>query len=274
MHGCQHTLSTQPHQQTAPHAAPTVAHATAASVVVPSPVPETAPGLSTAQATRSEMAPAAKPLEAQTPPNPAETSDKFRSKQAKISSGNTQQEKPPQPPSFQAVMDSELAMHEAHKQVPNQPLTWADRVRGAPANVNSPPQPVVTPTSAVPNGHRSQQQQPRPKSGQPREPREHRPSRPPFNKEGAENNATRSGPPRGGFRGNGRSRGNGLAPLRGLSSFNSLAALAFGSSFFRLGLFRWTWPRRSTWFVAPSWWFRWSTDNTTSTSRSNSCVIR
>ncbi|KAM7537303.1 hypothetical protein Aperf_G00000069140 [Anoplocephala perfoliata] len=208
MHGYQHTLSTQPQQQNEPHAAPAdLAHATVAPVAVP--VIETVPGLSTTEVTRSEMASAAKPIETQAPPPPAEVPDKPKVKQAKISNVSTQQEKPPQPPSFQAVMDSELAMHEANKQVPTQPLTWADRVRGAP------PQPPLTPTSAVPNGHRPQQQQPHPKSRQPREPREHRPPRPSFNKEGVENNGTRSGPPRGGFRGNGRGRGNGGTPLRG-----------------------------------------------------------
>nr|CDS32565.1 tubulin polyglutamylase ttll9 [Hymenolepis microstoma] len=129
-----------------------------------------------------------------------------------------------QPPSFQSLMDSQIAeQKETVKEASNQPLTWADRVRagkGAPVQSSvSKSQPIqqLAPSAAetTPNGgHHSQLEQPRSKSGQSREPREHRPPRTGFNsnnREGRERNGgNRSGPPRGGFRGNGREgRGNG-----------------------------------------------------------------
>ncbi|VDN96802.1 unnamed protein product [Rodentolepis nana] len=129
-----------------------------------------------------------------------------------------------QPPSFQSLMDSQIAeQKEIAKETSNQPLTWADRVRagkGTPAQSSvskSQPSQQMAPSTAETTqngGHHSQFEQPRSKSGQSREPREHRPPRSGFNNNNREarerNGGNRSGPPRGGFRGNGRDgRGNG-----------------------------------------------------------------
>ncbi|VUZ48703.1 unnamed protein product [Hymenolepis diminuta] len=162
-------------------------------------------------------------------PQPVPQADSSKPKPKSPTENKAPQHQPEKPPSFQSLMDSQIAeQKETAKEASNQPLTWADRVRAAksaPAQPSAPKtQSVQTLTSMavesfLNGGHRSQHEQPRPKSGQPREPREHRPPRAGFNnnnKEGGErSNGNRSGHPRGGFRGNGRGgRGNG-GPFRG-----------------------------------------------------------
>ncbi|KAM3171801.1 hypothetical protein ACTXT7_015873 [Hymenolepis weldensis] len=167
-----------------------------------------------------------KPVAAPQPVPQAEASKSKPKSPTENKAPQHQPEKPAtaQPPSFQSLMDSQIAeQKETSKEASNQPLTWADRVRaakGAPAQPSAPktqPTQQLTSTAAestTNGGHRSQHEQPRLKSGQLREPREHRPSRAGFNNNnkevGERSNGNRSGHSRGGFRGNGRGgRGNG-----------------------------------------------------------------
>lgn len=167
-----------------------------------------------------------KPVAAPQPVPQSESSKPKPKSPAENKAPQHQPEKPAtaQPPSFQSLMDSQIAeQKETAKEASNQPLTWADRVRAAKSAPAQPSAPKTQPVqvassmaveSSLNGGHRSQHEEPRPKSGQPREPREHRPPRAGFNnnnKEGGErSNGNRSGHSRGGFRGNGRGgRGNG-----------------------------------------------------------------
>ncbi|KAL5964798.1 Caprin-1 [Taenia solium] len=159
-------------------------------------------------------------MEETVPPPPEPTiAEKPKSKQKlnRAVNGVPQQLEPPQsqPTSLQAVMDADSAQ-QAIKSTAGGTKSWADCVRGTQGPQIS--ELIKTPTHPPPqqspigqNGYRDHQPL-RGKSAHLREPREHRPVRPPFNE--GEANSGRSGP-RGGFRGSGRGRGNGGIPFRG-----------------------------------------------------------
>ncbi|KAL5110548.1 putative tubulin polyglutamylase TTLL9 [Taenia crassiceps] len=158
---------------------------------------------------------------AETMPPPPELTNAEKSKPKQKSNrtvnGASQQPEPPQsqPTSLQAVMDAELAQQQATKYTVGGTKSWADCVRGTqapqvPELIKTPTHPPQQSPSGQ-NGHRDHQPL-RGKLAHLREPRDHRPARPPFNE--GEANGGRSGP-RGGFRGGGRGRGNGGIQFRG-----------------------------------------------------------
>uniref|UniRef100_A0A915EYG8 Tubulin--tyrosine ligase-like protein 9 n=1 Tax=Echinococcus canadensis TaxID=519352 RepID=A0A915EYG8_9CEST len=201
---------------------PSIPQEQSEAVLTTSQAPVAAKSAASSQKSQAEKVPMLKVVETVRPPSETVIAEKPKSKQkpnrGDAVNGVLQQPElvQSQPTSLQAVIDAEIAQQQVIKSAAGGAKSWADCVRGTQAPQVS--ELIKAPTHSLPqqspigqNEHRGHQPL-RGKSAHPREPQDHRPSRPPFNE--GEANSGRPGF-RGGFRGGGRGRGNGGMSFRG-----------------------------------------------------------